>query len=91
MEIGAVWKRVINLSDPFIALSFSTDRAKATFTGTGNNPYLTRMIGTCKGSKTEAIRFSAIHDFPDIVSHVPGNECFMLSNKALSVFLKDLF
>ena len=52
---------------------------------------LTRVVWACKGSETKIIRFSTIHDFPDIVSHVPSNECLMSDEEKRPVFLEDLF
>jgi len=51
--------------------------------------YFTWMIGTSKGRETEPIRFSAIHDLPNIESDIPSNQRRMDGKESIPVLLKD--
>jgi hypothetical protein len=54
-----------------------------------NITYFTGMDGASKGRETKPIRFSAIHDLPNIKSDSPSNQCRMDGKERLPVLLKD--
>ena len=47
------------------------------------------MVGTSKGRETEPIRFSAIHDLPNIESDIPSNQRRVDGKESIPVLLKD--
>ena len=79
----------VHVCYPLVNLNFGTDRTKAAFARMRNLAYFTRMDGANKCGKTEAIRFSAIHNLPNVVSHIPSNQCLVLSKERIPVFLED--
>jgi len=48
------------------------------------------MNGTSKCGETETIGFSAIHNLPNVVSHMPSNQCLVVSKERIPVLLKDV-
>ncbi len=89
MKIRTVWEKPVHVCNPLVDLNFCTDRAKAAFAGMRNMAYFIPMNGTGKCGETEAIRFSAIHNLPDVVSHIPSNQCLVDSKERVPVFLED--
>jgi hypothetical protein len=89
MKIRTVRKKPVHVCDPLINLNLGTDRTKAAFAGMRDMAYFRRMDGTSKCGETETIRFSAIHNLPDVVNHIPGNQCLMASKERIPVLLKD--
>ena len=51
--------------------------------------YFTWMEGAGKGREAKPIRFSAIHDLPNIESYIPSHQCRMDSKERIPVLLKD--
>jgi hypothetical protein len=51
--------------------------------------YFTGVDGTSKGRETKPVRFSAIHDFPNVVSYSPCNQCRVDSKERIPVLLKN--
>jgi hypothetical protein len=89
MEIRTVREKPVHVCNPLIDLNFGTDRTKAAFAGMRNMTYFRRMDGTGKCGETKTIRFSAIHNLPNVVSHIPSNQCLVDSKERIPVFLED--
>ena len=91
MKIGAIREKMIDVCHPLVALNFSANRAKAAFARARNPTYFPRVIGAGKGGEAKAIGFPATHDLPNVVGHVPGDQCFVDSKEGTPVFLEYLF
>jgi hypothetical protein len=89
MEIRTVWEKPVHVCNPLIDLNFGTDRTKAAFAGMRDMAYFRRMDGTGKCGETKTIRFTAIHNLPDVVSHIPGNQCRVISQERIPIFLEN--
>lgn len=53
--------------------------------------YFPRVIEAGKGGEAKAIGLPATHDLPNVVGHVPGDQCFVDSKEGIPVFLEYLF
>jgi len=89
MKIRTVREKPVHVCHPLIDLNFGTDRTKAAFAGMRNLAYFMPMNGTSKCGEAEAIRLPAIHNLPNIVSHIPSDQCLVLSKERIPVFLED--
>ena len=49
------------------------------------------VIGASKRGESEPFRFTAVYDFPNIESHIPGDLHLINDQERLPVFLEDLF
>ena len=91
MIIGAVWKHSVHFRNPSVHLDFGAYRAESAFAGFWNVANLIRVIGAGKCEKAEAVRLSAIDNFPNIVSHIPCDQHRAGGKEGGPVFLENLF
>jgi len=89
MKIRTVWEKPVHICYPLVDLNFGTDRTKAAFAGMRDITYFARMDWASKGRETKTIRFSAIHDLPNVVSYSPRHQCRVDSKESIPVLLKD--
>ena len=90
MEIGAIGEQTVHVCNPFVDLNFGAYRAETAFAGSGNMAYFSRMVGTGIGGVTKAFRFPTVHDFPDVVGHVDGDQMSEGIEKGFPIILENL-
>ncbi len=91
VEIGAVGEQPVDIRHPTVHLDLGTDSAESTFARVRDMAGFSWMIRSSVGVEPEAVGFSAVHDFPDVESHVPSDLFPMDDEKRIPVLLEDLF
>ena len=88
--VRAIWEQPVHVCYPSIDLDFGANRTETAFAGSGNMAYFFGMVGTDIGGVTKAFWLPAIHDFPNIVGYMNGNQMFVDREEGLPVILKNL-
>ena len=87
MEIGTVWKKSVHICHPLVDLNFGADRAETAFTCAWYVADFRRMGRAGESRVTQTIRFSTVHDFPDIICRIPRDQLVINVKKGTPVLL----